>query len=140
MRLYETQSAERAASVAALEAAAEGSCLPILLRVPQLTPVDQSPRSGSRRLLAIVRGSVLGMLIAATIGLWLLRWHAWLWPEKNASRPAAPQSEEAPTRPSLGFEPSGIATTGRPRPSVSERPAQARFTTSIVTVDAGGSP
>jgi hypothetical protein len=139
MRLYETQSAERALSVAAPEAP-EGSCLPILLRVPQLTAADQSgPASGNRRMLAIVRGSVLGMLIAATIGLWLLRWHAWLWPEKNASRPAL-QSEGAPTRPSLGFDASGIATTGQPRPSVSERPAQARFTTSIVPVDAGGSP
>lgn len=142
MRLYETQSAERAPSVAAPEAPPEGSCLPIILRVPQLTPVDQSQRnSGNRRMLAIARGGVLGMLIAATIGLWLLRWHAWLWPEKNAGHPAAVQSEEAPTtHPSLGFDASGMATPDQPPRAASERPAKARLTTSIVPVDAGGSP
>jgi hypothetical protein len=127
MKLYETPPAERA--MPAPETPADGPCLPILLRVPRLTPEDAMPSTG-RGIPSIGKAAVLGLVIAATVGLWLLRWHAWVWPDHKTVRAAVQQVEEM----------SSSVTPGEGAvPSAGAQPS-ARLAATIVPVDGGGSP
>lgn len=137
MKLYESPPAERAEALAA-EPTAAGPCLPILLRVPRLAPEPSTqPAAHNLGAPSLAKAALLGLVIAATVGLWLLRWHTWLWPERSPATVAARQLE--PGTGSGAGGPRAPRLTAEPLPDAAGRPA-ARLGTSIVPVDGGGSP